>query len=245
MMGEGSTVGFHAAYRETGRRTPVADSVGNALVGAYLNQLGLSATAIAYITEPDPTDIRWLTFSDAAKIGITVEHLAADDEDAMSGERPSRSTTTSSASSSDDDEPAPSGAAVGGPASPGGGRSGGSGSGAPDEPSGKGAGAPAHSNDDADLAAPAHDWAHDGEWIQLYSRETGIDAIKLARSMKPDFPNLSVFAYANGWYVVALGPYRQGSAAATRDRLKSAGRIPEDSLVNSGKRFAERIWPLN
>jgi hypothetical protein len=244
MMGEGSTVGFHAAYRETGRRTPVADSVGNALVGAYLNELGLSATAIAYITEPDPTDIRWLTFSDAAKIGITVERLAADDDDAMSGERPSRSTNTSSATSSDDDEPALPGAAIGGPASRGGVRSGDDGPGGPDEPSGKGEGAPASRSSDAADLVPSHDWAGDGEWIQLYSRSTGIDAIKLARTMRPDFPNLSVFAYDNGWYVVALGPYRPGAAAAMRDRLKADGRIPQDSLVNSGRRFAERIWPM-
>jgi hypothetical protein len=71
-MAAGSTVGFHAASSSTDP-TQAADSVGNALVGAYLNQLGLPNAAIAYITQPQPNDIRWLTFDDAERLGIDVK----------------------------------------------------------------------------------------------------------------------------------------------------------------------------
>jgi tetratricopeptide (TPR) repeat protein len=69
LMGKGATIGFHAA---SSTENGTVSSVGNALVGAYLNQLGLPSSAIVYITEPQPNDIRWLTFDDAAQIGIAV-----------------------------------------------------------------------------------------------------------------------------------------------------------------------------
>jgi hypothetical protein len=184
LMGEGSTIGFHAAYREVGH-APVADSVANALVGAYLGQLGLPPSAIAYITEPNPNEIRWLTFADAARIGIEVERLGAEQEAVQPGNDA-------------------------GPAA---------------------------------LGHPSHNWSADGEWIQLYSRTTGLDAVNVARPMLQQFPNVAVFEYDNGWYVVALGPYPPGTAGAMRDGLRSLGRIPPDSLVNSGRRFIDRIWP--
>lgn len=70
-MGKGATIGFHAAYlTENGENT--VSSSGNALVGAYLNQLGLPFPAIAYITEAQPNDIHWLTFDEAEPNGIDV-----------------------------------------------------------------------------------------------------------------------------------------------------------------------------
>ena len=45
--------------------------------GDYLNQLGLSMQAITYITEKQPADIQWLTFDDAARIGIEVSKFPA------------------------------------------------------------------------------------------------------------------------------------------------------------------------
>ena len=73
-MGRGATIGFHAAFvTENGQDT--VSSAGNALVGAYLNQLGLSMQAITYITEKQPADIQWLTFDDAATFGIEVSKV--------------------------------------------------------------------------------------------------------------------------------------------------------------------------
>lgn len=49
--------------------------MGNALVGAYLNDLGLSPNAIRYITTPGPNDVQWLSIRDAIMIGINVETI--------------------------------------------------------------------------------------------------------------------------------------------------------------------------
>jgi ATP-dependent protease ClpP protease subunit len=76
LVDDGAKVGFHAAYvtyngesQETG--------MGNALAGAYLNQLGLTQSAIAYITEAAPQNMKWLTAEDAKSVGITMTVLAS------------------------------------------------------------------------------------------------------------------------------------------------------------------------
>jgi hypothetical protein len=48
-------------------------SAGNALVGAYLNQLGLPSSAVIFITESPPGQIRWLTVEGASKYGIDIK----------------------------------------------------------------------------------------------------------------------------------------------------------------------------
>jgi hypothetical protein len=40
------------------------------MVGAYLNELGLSEEAIVYITSAEPRSMRWLTTRDAVTFGI-------------------------------------------------------------------------------------------------------------------------------------------------------------------------------
>jgi hypothetical protein len=74
-MGQGASVGFHAAYilRAYG---PVESGSGNAILGAYLNQLGLSEDAILYITKTAPTSIQWMNLRDANEHGITVAMLS-------------------------------------------------------------------------------------------------------------------------------------------------------------------------
>jgi hypothetical protein len=69
---DGALIGFHAAFdRESGEVT----AAGNAVIGAYLSQLGLPTSAVIYITSPAPEEIRWLTVADARKYGIEVTIL--------------------------------------------------------------------------------------------------------------------------------------------------------------------------
>jgi hypothetical protein len=77
-MSETANVGFHAVYVKTEGQAAVS-SAGNALVGAYLNQLGLPTSAIIYITEAPPEGMQWLSFVDAQRYGIDVQpfNLAA------------------------------------------------------------------------------------------------------------------------------------------------------------------------
>jgi hypothetical protein len=68
-MGPGAKIGFHSAYNgDTGQIT----GPGNALVGAYLNKIGLPYGAVVYITSASPDSITWLSQADAQRIGIDV-----------------------------------------------------------------------------------------------------------------------------------------------------------------------------
>lgn len=62
-------VGFHAAYREV-RGSSQESGAGNALVGNYLTQLGLSANAILFATSAPPDRILWLTRANKEAAGI-------------------------------------------------------------------------------------------------------------------------------------------------------------------------------
>lgn len=91
MMGSTALIGFHAAYRVEGT-TPVESGAGNALVGAYLNSLGLSDRAIVYITRPGPSEVQLLSVPDARSLGIRVSltHM-------ISPSAPARRNTTAPA----------------------------------------------------------------------------------------------------------------------------------------------------
>lgn len=70
-------VGFHAAYIEENGR--VSESgVGNALVGAYLNELGLGFDAVVFVSSAAPDEINWLNAAKAQQAGIDVVLLEAD-----------------------------------------------------------------------------------------------------------------------------------------------------------------------
>ena len=70
LMGRKARIGFHAASiggAETG--------AGNALVGAYLERLGLPERAIFYATIAGPKEMLWLTPENAKKFGIDLQVL--------------------------------------------------------------------------------------------------------------------------------------------------------------------------
>lgn len=76
LMQPGAHVGFHAAYIEhDGNKEETG--VGNALVGAYLTNLGLSMDAIIYIEQAHPDQITWLTPEDARRHDISLRILPA------------------------------------------------------------------------------------------------------------------------------------------------------------------------
>lgn len=76
LMGKDARIGFHAAYNaDSGQET----GVGNALVGAYLSQIGLSDTAVVYVTQASPNSMTWLTISEAQLVGIDVAELGSSD----------------------------------------------------------------------------------------------------------------------------------------------------------------------
>ncbi len=76
LMGATAKIGFHAVYmRDTGQEA----GAGNALVGAYLSQIGLRDIAVYYITQAAPTSMTWLSLAAAQKVGIDVSVLEPDE----------------------------------------------------------------------------------------------------------------------------------------------------------------------
>ena len=73
-MGAGSKVGFHAAYVQKGGAT-AESGPGNAVLGAYLDQLGLPEDAIVYMTQTGPGSMKWLSMDEASLHGIDVSLL--------------------------------------------------------------------------------------------------------------------------------------------------------------------------
>jgi hypothetical protein len=73
-LGAGSKVGFHAAYVQKAGGT-TESGPGNAVLGAYLDQIGLPEDAIVYITQASPSSMKWLNMDDAAQHGIDVALL--------------------------------------------------------------------------------------------------------------------------------------------------------------------------
>jgi hypothetical protein len=76
-LGAGSKVGFHAAYVQKAGAT-TESGPGNAVLGAYLDQIGLSEDAIVYITQAAPNSMKWLNMEEAAQHGIEVALLPPD-----------------------------------------------------------------------------------------------------------------------------------------------------------------------
>lgn len=71
-IGENGRVGFHAVYTQESKSITKVDSTGNALVGAYLNRIGLNSPTIRFVTSASPSDMRWISEMDAKRIGLSV-----------------------------------------------------------------------------------------------------------------------------------------------------------------------------
>ncbi|MBY3249893.1 hypothetical protein HFN72_34915 [Rhizobium laguerreae] len=74
LLGAGSKLGFHAAYRLVNGKASEFGAA-NALVGVYLNQLGLNDKAVVYVTSAPPEGVEWLTAQTAASVGIGYEPI--------------------------------------------------------------------------------------------------------------------------------------------------------------------------
>ena len=66
-VGDTPQIGFHAAYDPTTRQETGA---GNAVVGAYLRDLGVGYKAIVFMTRKGPTSVEWLTPDLAKELGV-------------------------------------------------------------------------------------------------------------------------------------------------------------------------------
>ena len=76
-MDPSALIGFHAAYREQDGQL-LESGVGNALVGAYLSQIGLGDLAVIFVSSAGPTEINWLNAAQAIRVGIETVFLTSD-----------------------------------------------------------------------------------------------------------------------------------------------------------------------
>jgi hypothetical protein len=70
MMFADTRLGFHAVFNSNDRTD---SGLGNALLGAYLNKLGLSVDAIRFVTKEGADGMSYLTPAEAQRLGINVE----------------------------------------------------------------------------------------------------------------------------------------------------------------------------
>lgn len=70
-----SKVGFHAIFTIDNGTSNVS-SAGNALVGSYLHELGMTDRQIVYITQTQPDSMAWLSQDTATAIGLDVKMLS-------------------------------------------------------------------------------------------------------------------------------------------------------------------------
>ena len=82
-MGMGSKIGFHAAYVQKAGAA-IESGPGNAVLGAYLDQIGLPEDAIVYITQAAPSSMKWMSLDEAAQHGIEMALLPPPDAPASS-----------------------------------------------------------------------------------------------------------------------------------------------------------------
>ena len=73
-LGPRGRLGFHAAYMGDSGAEQVSGS-GNALVGAYLERLGLSEEAIYALTDAAPNSMRWIDVATANSLGIATKEV--------------------------------------------------------------------------------------------------------------------------------------------------------------------------
>jgi hypothetical protein len=88
--GRRARIGFHSTRDVYSGN---ASAIGNAIVGAYLHRIGLTARAVTYLTAAAPDKMAWLTLADAKTQGIDVEYLAP----SKAPISPSRNTATKNA----------------------------------------------------------------------------------------------------------------------------------------------------
>ena len=87
-IGSGANVGFHAAYVLKAGGAVAQSAPGNAVLGAYLDRLGLSEEAIRYVTDAEPSTIHWMNNIEAAEHGIVVAQWNTSEQTAAATDSP-------------------------------------------------------------------------------------------------------------------------------------------------------------
>jgi hypothetical protein len=225
-------IGFHATFTLDGNGNRSVASAGNAIVGAYLQEMGISPAMIGQLTEAAPNDIYWLQATDANQMAqLRVNVLS--DTGIVSQPDPLPVTPPAVLT-----PPATPPASLLPPAT------------TPPTPATP---PPAEANDpfvlNPPVAPPAGGWNASAAWIQLASRDNLLDALSFARDLHKQYGHaLGGYMFvlesktATGWYVVAVAVPDRHQIENTIEHLFSQNMIPWDSRIATGRAYGHAVW---
>ena len=98
----------------------------------------------------------------------------------------------------------------------------------------------------ASLCLAVAAWAQSGDdivWVQIEARPSLNTALDRAEAYAQTLEDVNGFALTNGWYGIALGPYRRVDAEQVLSVYRADGLIPSDSYISASQRYVEQFWP--
>jgi len=89
-------------------------------------------------------------------------------------------------------------------------------------------------------------WAQSADdivWVQIEARPSLNTALDRAEAYAQTLEDVNGFALTNGWYGIALGPYRRADAEQVLSVYRADGLIPSDSYISASQRYVQQFWP--
>ena len=90
-------------------------------------------------------------------------------------------------------------------------------------------------------------WAQTAEdvvWVQIEAHPTLATAQDRVRDFAAELDDVTGFSLGNGWYAIALGPYRPEDARQVLRVYRAEGVIPRDSYIAESSAYAQQFWPI-
>ncbi len=86
--------------------------------------------------------------------------------------------------------------------------------------------------------------SRDHLFIQVSSHGVLPEAVAHARKYAGSFPDSAVFESTNGIFAVVVGTTPRRKAKLLLSSLKLENRVPQDTIVTAGQRYAKMVWSM-
>ncbi|WP_297542101.1 serine protease [Roseovarius sp.] len=81
-------------------------------------------------------------------------------------------------------------------------------------------------------------------WVQIEAQPSLNEAQTAARRYGASLADVNGFSLGNGWYAIALGPYRQEEAERVLQVYRAEGVIARDSYIAASSDYRQQFWPI-
>lgn len=81
-------------------------------------------------------------------------------------------------------------------------------------------------------------------WVQIEAQPSLTEAQTAARRYGASLADVNGFSLGNGWYAIALGPYRREEAERVLQVYRSEGVIARDSYIAASSDYQQQFWPI-